>query len=359
MNKSNDSDGYYAWKAIKILLPMMIFCWGIVAPLINTNKDIGPWPLVFYINLVALPTLVLLISIQHCLGQTDRAKKISANLGLSLASWNQFGLKKTGLKTYAEISAIGVIWPCVYSYCFFRAIITGGQGSGAMATTLNYTWPIFALVCTMAINRLIRKKAADIAWPSIVATVIAVLAIVVMFWLEKDNVQNLNAFMLIALTAAATQGFFNSYNNLRNRLDPWVVTLTVEVATVLVSGVFMLITNGFQTPLSTKNLWAVIGLGVAANGIGFWVFVAGAQISAKLAERLKNNIDQFWNLGNCLVLPAALILMPYIGKEPVPASRWGVALMVVICLVLERVVGRMIKPKQHDNTNDSDVRPST
>lgn len=302
MREEKRSDYSYLW-----LMILTIFCWGIVpgfAKLGNLPGDVTT----LWVNIVAVLAVAVIIMLN--------------------GHWRL--LYQYNLTDYLSMISIGLIWPLGYSLAYFFSI---NYGSPSLTTVLNYGWPIFYLIFAAWLIGL------KITMRSILFVIFAVGAIVCVTLLSGNlNAANLTAALVLGVLAAVTQGLYCTLGD-KYHYEPWVLTLVVEVVTMLGAVIFVTARGTFILP-NTSALWYLAMIGVLGNAIGFWSFLAGSQRSHAAGEVAKTT----FLMGMCLVPVVAVVLLPFMRAEII--DGWKLLGAVVISVGL--IFYRLTLPKQKE-----------
>lgn len=297
ITESLKQEADYNYRYIWLLL-IAVTSWGVVpgfAKLGNLGGDITT----FYVNWVAVFAVAAIITIT---GQWQKIRNYTS-------------------KQYLIMVALGIAWPLVYSVAYFESVNVGGP---ALATILNYSWPLFALFFAHLISR---KKAGKF---SVIAVVLASVAVAVTCYFKQNGEVGLSLIALcLGITAAITQGFYSSATD-RWSYDPWIMTLIVELVTALGVSIIILVRGSFVWP-SLTTLGYLSFIGAISNGVGFWAFLAGSQVSSG-----NPNSRATWLIGMCLVPFAQIALAALLGVATVSIGEWCGVIIIVVSLLINR-----------------------
>lgn len=292
------------------LLLIALLSWGVVpgfAKLGNLAGDVTT----FYVNWVAVLAVVGIITVNK--------------------HWHKF--KQYTLKQYLTMVALGITWPLVYSVAYFQTVQTAGP---TLATILNYTWPLFTLIFAY----LISKKSANKL--SVLAVVLSAIAVGLTCYLDNHLGIGISlGALVLGLIAAATQGFYSAATD-KWQFDPWIMTLVVEVVTAIGVSFLVIARGSFVIPTAETFAYLAV-IGAISNGIGFWAFLAGSQLSAKNMQSKTT-----WLIGMCFVPFMQVFLVVIMGAEKVSLWKWTGVAVIGVSLLLNRFAPYLQKVKVKD-----------
>lgn len=318
-NKQSEEPGY---KNYIFLMIVVIVLWGIVpgfAQLGGLPGDITT----FYVNWVAVITLAIILTFK--------------------GMWRKFKTFKK--KDYIKLTALGIVWPFIYSVAYFQSIKEVGAG---FTTILNYTWPLFFILSSMVIYGKRSEFLSKSAYKYLLPILLAVGAVPV--YMYGGATFMFSWAILFGLVAALTQGSFSFISGERTKdpkddkfngwlsfseYDPWMLTFVIEFVTAVLVTILIMFSGNFVIPDTTTFMYLAI-LGAASNGIGFWAFVKGSGLSAKLAKGKEYKRDPLWLIGVSLVPISQILFLPLMNIEVPKSTFWALAL-IAASLVLYRL----------------------
>lgn len=305
MNEHKKDEPAYGYWAIILMMATVVISWGVVPGLAKLG-DLGGGATTFYVNWIAVLSLALIIT----------AKGV----------WKKFADYSS--RDFMIMVLLGIAWPLVYSVAYFEGI---NQGGPALITILNYLWPAAYMVAAFALTRRKFSRGAVIA----IGTAIAAVAVVQC--LDASSVNLALVPVLLGLVAAGTQGFYSAASE-RWEYEPLTMTFVVEVVTAVGVSFYVLV---MQEPLkaAADQLFYLAIIGAISNGLGFWAFLAGNQMSGKM-----QGWKTPWLIAMCLVPVVQVVFLPLVGIEVSQYNWIGVA-VVATALLIYRLSERNLKQK--------------
>jgi drug/metabolite transporter (DMT)-like permease len=297
-SKSSE-DGYRA-KTIPYYIPLIIvfLAWGLV-PSFAEKAGLDGQMTTLWVNWTALPAVAILITV--------------------LGKWHTF--KQYSVKSYVAMGLLGLIWPLAYSIGYFGSVVNNGS---AMTSILNNTWPIFYLISAAVICPYVLKGRKVL--PSVIAIFTAVAGVLWVLYIDSGQTFSFAPVIFLGLFAAMTQGFYSAATD-RWEYDPWVMTFVIEAVTCIGVTVMVIYNGGFSWPS-----WSALGylsiVGAVSNGLGFWAFLSGSQVSGKLGLQQKTT----WLVGMCLIPFAQVLIALATGLTVKPIHWWGIGIVVAALL---------------------------
>lgn len=220
---------------------------------------------------------------------------------------------------YLKLTAIGVIWPLVYSIAYFTSI---SLGSSSMTTITNYSWPVFYLICA---SLFAGKRFSKQNW---VIVLMAILAVAIPTFLH-GNIAVLFVPVMLGIVAAICQALFSLISeNLKE--NDWLVTFVISAVTAVGSTVYVVFFESFVWPDAT-SLFCMAFIGILSNGIGFWSFLKASKVS-----NVENHKTLFLVL-MCSTPLAQVALLPILGVESVSPEKWIGVVLITGALIAYRL----------------------
>lgn len=227
---------------------------------------------------------------------------------------------------YKKIVLWGTIWPLAYSICYFTSVDKLG---GSITTILNYVWPFFFLVLATLLKG---KRYSVKSWAFVSLSIVGVLIAKVAAVDTKVGL-SLSIFWFVGLGAALAQALYSVLTDGSADIDAWLITMVVEIVTAVGATIYSVsVIKDWVWVWDPTKLFYLSFLGVISNGLGFWAFLRGNQVTSK-----NDNSKTIWLVLMCMVPFVQVLLLPVLRVESVPLSRWVAVGIVTLALIGYRV----------------------
>lgn len=220
---------------------------------------------------------------------------------------------------YIKLTAIGIVWPLVYSITYFTSI---NLGSSSMTTITNYSWPVFYLICASLFTG---KRFSKQNWLIVLLAILAVAIPTIL----NGNITMLFAPVVLGVIAAICQALFSLISEGLKEND-WLVTFVISAVTAIGSTIYVGLFESFVWPDAT-SLFFMAFIGILSNGVGFWAFLKASKVS-----NVENRKTLFLVL-MCSTPLAQVALLPILGIESVTPEKWIGVVLITGALIAYRL----------------------
>jgi drug/metabolite transporter (DMT)-like permease len=311
--------------------------------------SIGLWSFGMYLGrLISISSEFILLGIAYCFtfitlliyhrGQNKGQQVWS----LSRLKLNYFLVGPFGYGLYS----IGLIQS-------FRAFNTASE-----TTILNYTWPMFTVLFTAALNRGGQKRAFSTRLIEAVGILMGFLAVIVLS--SEGNFTELSfsnpAGILWGLLSGASYGFFSAYSSRVSKEDHSLFLLASVSISILLVGILSIPEIDLLPTFTPTIILIAVILGSLMDGVGYITWTKANRLVEE--NRATSSIASIAALMYALPVLSLVIITLLLGERSIfqgyfAASLVLVVLSAVICDRAEQIGARLIAggSKEPSGTN--------
>lgn len=241
-------------------------------------------------------------------------------------------LKQVGIRDWAKLIAFSLVFPFLYSVFYFVSLEYGPPSLTSVGSRLS-------ILVYIPMSILLGKRKETDWKDNLIILVTFTMACVISYSdIADQKIINWIAIPLVIMAGIAA-GVRYAYVELwRNQYDPVLITLVMEIVTVIVIVPILIAGGNLNIPQNAVTLTRPLIIGFCANAIGFWMSIEGFQRATLLSHKSHKIIYLVVSSGVLFIGQIAVVSL--LKAENIGLPVWISSLVLALAIAWYSVASR-------------------